>query len=65
MSASQKQEQNTNTSPQHHKMKWATFTYIGEETRKNDTQFNIAFRMQSNAQYIETTPTNRRLHRNT
>jgi hypothetical protein len=45
--APQRQKQNSNTDPQ--QQKWATFTYIGKETRNitklfKDTKLKIAFR---------------------
>jgi hypothetical protein len=53
--APQRQKQNTNTGPQH--QKWATFTYIGKETRKitklfKDRKTKIAFRTRNNIQNI-------------
>jgi hypothetical protein len=51
------QKRNTNTDPQHQKPKWATFTYIGKETRKitklfKDTKIEIAFRTRNTIQNI-------------
>jgi hypothetical protein len=55
--APRKQKQNTNTHPQHHKLKWATFTYSGKETRKmtklfKDTKIKITFRTRDTIQNI-------------
>jgi hypothetical protein len=53
--APQRQIRNTNTDPQH--QKWATFTYIGKETRKitklfKDTKLKIAFRTRNTIQKL-------------
>jgi hypothetical protein len=51
------QNQNTCTDPQHHKTKWATFTYSSTEVRRitklfQDTQVKVAFCTQNTIQNI-------------
>jgi hypothetical protein len=55
--APQRQKRNTKPDPQHQKPEWATFTYIGKETRKisklfKDTKIKIAFRTRNTIQNI-------------